>query len=184
MWQYYKAALISEDKIKVINCSWSKMMEHAWIWNKTMDVVHKELLDNPQRVIWVWDYSCCAPFVWTYEDVEKIDVHNAAVTWLEVWRFEDIYIINHDKECYINITQQEFNKDLQDSWKAVVHPLPLLCRAETEDAWWDYHSEINNSIIWAWCWDRIEVKVIPANSKPNFPDYRDETNDLFFKEEL
>ena len=131
MWQYYKAALISEDKIKVINCSWSKMMEHAWIWNKTMDIVHKELLNNPQRVVWVWDYSCCSPFVWVYKGFEKIDVPNAE--WLEVWRFEDIYVINHDKKCYINISEQEFDKELQDNWKSVVHPLPLLCRAESED---------------------------------------------------
>jgi hypothetical protein len=39
----------------------------------------------------------------------------------------------------------------------VVHPLSLLCRAETENAWWDYRSEQGEEYIWYWCWDEIWV---------------------------
>jgi hypothetical protein len=53
MGQYYKAALIREDEIKVISPSGWKMMEHCWYGNTDMKRVEKLLSEKKWRVIWV-----------------------------------------------------------------------------------------------------------------------------------
>ena len=181
MGQYYKACLIQEDNVKVIQPEWMKIMEHSWYGNHTMRRVEKLIFNNPTTIMWVWDYSECAPFCWTYkwkgeENGFQIDYKEDEILQREEGK--NYYLINHSKNVYINMTMQELNKEFQDWDWWVVHPLSLLTRAETEEAWGDYHSDINNSLLWIWCGDTIEVR----DNLDWTSWYRDETNDLYFKE--
>ncbi|MBO7693680.1 MAG: hypothetical protein J6T10_13760 [Methanobrevibacter sp.] len=49
------------------------------------------------------------------------------------------------------MTQQEHDDALKDQWEGVVHPLSLLCRADTETAGGDYRSDINEHLLGLWC---------------------------------
>lgn len=190
MGQYYKACLISETEVKIIRPDWSKLMEHSYYGNLSMDRVEKILSEWSKRVIWMWDYAECAPFVWHYhwdeEDWRCSDRdHCKKDLILEKEGWVNYYLINYSKHEFINMGKQKANKKLQDEFGWVVHPLPLLCRATTEEAWWDYHSEINRDYIWRWCWDKIYIMI----SKVELDDalikeqsIEDMTNILFFKE--
>lgn len=191
MGQYYKAALIREDEIKVISPSGWKMMEHCWYGNTDMKRVEKLLSEKRWRVIWVWDYSQCAAFVWgsclqpekewedDYEPDELLEMDMDDVNIEKVY-----YLVNHTRKEFINMTRQRINKDLDDGQGFVVHPLPLLCRAETEEAWWDYHSEINQNLLWIWCWDEISIDIYDWLREDEFKyfEYQDKTDVYFFKE--
>lgn len=185
MGQYYKACLVSEDEIKVIVPSGIKMMEHCWYGNKGMERVEKLLSEKHYRVMWLWDYSPCASFVWNSplkEDEE--DVSNEEFDLLEHKPDKVYYLVNHTRMEYINMTKQEHNDDIKDNYWDVVHPLWLLCRLETEEAWWDYRSEINQHLLWIWCWDEISVLEVDweREIELDYYKYQDRTNVYFFKE--
>ena len=187
MGQYYKACLIKEDKIKVISPSWWKMMEHCWYGNHDMERIEKLLSEDKYKVMWIWDYSQCAWFVWwdTPLQPEK--------PWEDYYKPDDLlkldvdkkyYLVNHSKKEYINMTKQRMNPDLEDNYWWVVHPLWLLCRADTEEAWWDYHSEVNQDLLWIWCWDEIKVEIYDWDRDEEFKyfEYEDKTDVYYFKE--
>jgi hypothetical protein len=73
----------------------------------------------------------------------------------------------------------------EDQYGWVVHPLPLLCRVETEEAWWDYHSQFPNyDKLWEWCGDEISVEVYDWERTEEFEyfGYKDMTNVYYFIE--
>ena len=123
--------------------------------------IEKLLAEEHYRVIWLWDYSQCAAFAWGSNlRPEK--------GWEDDYKEEELlkhepdkiyYLVNHSRKEYINMNKQEVNKDLEDAWHNVVHPLWLLCRAETEEAGGDYHSEINQDLLWLWCGNEISVEI-------------------------
>lgn len=191
MGQYYKACLITELDFRVIEPNWSKLMEHSYYWNLTMKRVEKLLSMWSRRVIWMWDYAECSPLCRTYRsdsnedrfwaDYDKCDKE----LLLEREEWKNYYLLNYSKGEFINMTRQEMNKDLQDSFWWVVHPLPLLTRATTEFAGWDYHSELNLDKLWRWCWDKIYI----MSSEEELEKYlisqqemKDMTDVLCFKE--
>ena len=190
MGQYFKAALINEEwHVKVVNLDWWKLMEHSWYGNTTMQRVEKLLYREAMNVYWIWDYSIMSGFVWKhkFEDEE-------AKEWDHKYKDDEIlkrkwwdyyYLVNKYSKEFINMTKQEMNKDLESiCW--VVHPLPLLTRAETEEAWWGYHSDIWREYIWKWCWDMISIYHWEdwMELEPYFEDhwYEDMTDIYFFKE--
>lgn len=182
MGQYYKACLLNENRVRVITPDWMKIMEHSWYGNTTMRRVEKLLFNNPMSVMWVWDYSQCAPFCWTYkwvweENWFKVD-YNEIEDLLDREEWKNYFLVNHTRKCYINMTKQENTEEFKSDWRCV-HPLSLLTRCDTEEAWWDYHSDINKDKLWIWCWDEIEVVESDSDT---LDWYTDRTNDLYFKE--
>lgn len=195
MGQYFKAALIwNEWQVKVVNLNGWKLMEHSWYWNESMRRIEKLLYREAWNVYWIWDYSIMSWFVWKHKFEDEEDK-----IWDYKWESysedellqrnpdEDYFLVNHFSWEFINMTRQEMNKDLREDekWKNVVHPLPLLTRAETEEAWWWYHSDIGREHIWKWCWDMISImswkrEEMEKALKDNWK--KDMTDIYFFKE--
>lgn len=164
MGQYYKVALIRprNNSVKVITPDGWKMMEHSYYWNHSMERVEYLLSLSHYKVMWIWDCAQVAPFVWDLkwedsEDMFEYEKEEKEYSRLEHEKGKYYYLVNYTKKEYINMNWQEENEDLKDSFGWVVHPLSLLCRAETENAWWDYRSEQGEEYIWYWCWDEIWI---------------------------
>jgi hypothetical protein len=198
MGQYYKAVAITEKTMHIVVPDWLKIMEHSYYDNFAVMRMEYLLSKQPRKVMWIWDYSATAPFVWTHK--RETDIEN----WIYVedlfriskeWREDELsflerdptkiyYLRNITRNEYINMNRQEVNKEIQDSMWWVVHPLPLLCRAESGESWWDYHSEINKDKLWLWCWDLITIDVVsnPIDECLSADGYKDMTDILYFKE--
>lgn len=192
MGQYFKAALVNNEwKVKVINLNGWKLMEHSWYWNHSMMRVEKLLYRESCNVYWIWDYSIMSSFVWKH----KFEDEEEKMRWDERYLDSEIlkrewadyyYLVNHYSHEFINMTKQEMNKDYQNERWWVVHPLPLLTRAETEEAWWGYYSDIGREYIWKWCWDIISIyhwedwKELELRLEEKW--FKDMTNIYWFKE--
>lgn len=163
MGQYFKAALVDNEwKVKVINLNWWKLMEHSWYWNRSMMRVEKLLYRDAMNVYWIGDYSVMSAMVWKhkFEDEEekmRWDKNYTDDEILQRKEWDNYYLVNHFSKEFINMTKQENNKDLQNDYGWVVHPLSLLTESETETAWWWYYSDVGREYIWKWCWDMISV---------------------------
>lgn len=164
MWQYYKVALIGNEwQLKVVVPDGWKLMEHSYYWSRTMNRIEKLLYREAYNVMRIWDYAQCASFVWKHkaEDEEEISydrkLHPTEI--LDKNPDLDYFLINKSKFEYINMTWQEMNKDLQNEYWRVVHPLPILCRAEWEFWWGDYYGKDawNKEYMWIWSWDIIHI---------------------------
>lgn len=191
MGQYFKAALINNEwDVKVIQPSGWKLMEHSWYWNRSMMRVEKLLYRDAMNVYWIWDYSIMSSLVWKhkFEDEEGKSYderyHDTEVLQRKGWDY--YYLVNNYAHEFINMTKQESNKDYQSNYWWVVHPLPLLTRAETEEAWWWYHSDIGREYIWRWCGDIISVYHWEdwIELEPRFKEkwFEDMTDIYWFKE--
>lgn len=193
MGQYFKAALVdTEWNVKVVNLNGWKLMEHSWYWNHSMQRVEKLLYREARNVYWIWDYSIMSSFVWKHKFEDEEDKQR----WEERYSDSEIlkrnwwdyyYLVNLYSHEFINMTKQEMNKELQNGYWDVVHPLWLLCRAETEEAWWWYYSDTNREHIWKWCWDEITIyhwddwKELEPRLLEKW--FKDMTDIYFFKEE-
>jgi len=189
MGQYYRIALIKEDEVKVIRPDWIKLMEHARYGNKSMQRVEKILSEWHYRPLWIWDYCQAAPFLWCYEWFEEEDCfYNTEEDWERNWilkreEWKVYYLVNHTRKQFIDMWRQE--KKYKDDYWYCVHPLALLCRVDTEEAGWDYHSQFpnfNKQGIWAG--DEIWVSVYDWERLEEFKyfDYKDVTDILYFRE--
>lgn len=195
MWQYYKVAVANNDFFRVVQPDWRKLMEHCYYGTTSMKRIEYLIYKTPSQVYRIWDYSDIAPLVWNPYVTENIQEGInwrfyewwTPVTVLEHEDDKDYYLINRTKMEYINMSKQERNKELSDSYWRTVHPLWLLCRANTEDAGWDYHSDVNREFIGHRFWDRISVSSFD-NSKPldevwnDAWRFADMTEKYYFKE--
>lgn len=187
MWQYYKACLVHNvQDIKIISPGGRKLMEHSWYGNEDMLRVEKLLTEHRYSVIWLWDYSQCAAFAWGSNLKEEKDRDQDYEEGMLLNRKEGMvyYLLNHTRCEYINMTEQENNPELKDGYGSVIHPLPLLCRADTEEAGGDYHAELNKDLQGIWCGNEIQVVEVPAERAKDIEwlSYEDKTNEYFFKE--
>lgn len=192
MGQYYKVALVKETSVKVIEPNGCKLMEHSYYGNLSMRRIEHLLVSDSYRVMRIGDYSEVSPFVWTYkwEDFEDMFVRDEETNkdcLLEHEEWKYYYLVNLCRREFINMKRQEQNENLKDSFWRVVHPLPLLCRTQTEEAGWDYHSEVNADKIWLWAGDKIVVYVSKEPLEEHFTKdkknwYADMTDILYFKE--
>lgn len=191
MGQYYKVAMVKETNVKVIEPDWCKLMEHSYYGNLSMRRIEYLLLNDSYRVMRIGDYSEVSSLVWTYkwedfEDMFRRDENDKE--WLLTRDVsKNYYLVNLSRREFINMTKQEMRKDLQDSFWRVVHPLPLLCRTNTEEAGGDYHSEVNHDKIWLRAGDKIiiyasEVELEESFTKDKKDGYTDMTEILYFKE--
>lgn len=192
MGQYFKAALVDNEwNVKVINPSGWKLMEHSWYWNHSMMRIEKLLYREARNVYWIWDYSIMSSLVWKHkfedeEDKQRGEERYADGEILKRKEADYYYLVNHYSHEFINMTKQEMNKDYQDGNWRVVHPLPLLTRADTEEAWGGYYSDINREHIGKWCGDEISIYHWDdgVELEPRFEEkgYKDMTNIYWFKE--
>lgn len=188
MGQYYKVALIQQQNVKIIQPEGWKLMEHSYYGNLSMKRIEYLLYKNTTQVMRIGDYSQVAPFVWTYKWEDEEDMwrrDEKDVDWLlEHDENYYYYLVNSDTKEFINLTDQEKDKDLVDEYWLTVHPLPLLCRAETEEAWWDYHSYFWKKYIWIWCWDRLYIDRSVERLEDNYKEawLQNRTFNYMFKE--
>lgn len=189
MGQYYKAVLVNEKwDVKVIRPSGWKLMEHSWYENESMNRIQKLLLNNVCNVYWVWDYSAMSWLIWKhfkeveeksydekYDEDELLDIKNSK---------KDYFLVNETSREFINMSKQIRNEDLfEDNWESVIHPLPLLCRNKSEEAGWDYHSDVNKDLIGIWEWDEIRIVEWWVDVEMELSQkYDDRTDVYFFKE--
>lgn len=191
MGQYFKAVLVGNEwQLQVVRPDWRKLMEHSFYGSRTMKFIERILYREARNVMRVWDYSIASSLVWKHEVEDEIELNYDADFPPELFLKRDTdldyFLINKYSYEFINMTRQETNKDLIDSYWDVVHPLPLLTRFETEEAWWWYHSDIGREYIWKRCWDIISIWAWKREEyekalKDNW--YKDMTDVYFFKEE-
>lgn len=191
MWQYYRAVLVKSDwDVKVIKPSGYKLMEHSWYGNESMNRIQKILSEECCSVYWVWDYSAMSAMVWKheFEDMEEIgwneDLPKEKILDIRDDKKNDYFLVNETCREFINMSKQIKNEELfEDNWKNVIHPLPLLCRNKTEEAGWDYHSDINKQLIGIWEWDEIRIVRWWEDVEMELAqNYDDRTDVYFFKE--
>ena len=191
MGQYFKAVLVDNEWfVKVVEPDGWKLMEHSYYWSRTMKRIEKILYRNAYNVYWVGDYSRLAPLVWKhkFENEEEIS-YTKELTKDEVLDIEadtdnNYYLVNQSSREFIDMSKQCRDENLQDWYKRVVHPLPLLCRNETEEAWWWYHSDIGREHIWKWEWDIISIYSWKEDVAMELVNkwFKDMTDIYFFKE--
>lgn len=187
MGQYYRAMLLDKNWPKVYKLNGRKMMEHSRYGNGDMERIEYVLSKNQAHVFWVWDYSNMSALCWwDYKPFEEEEIEYEDKK-LEHKEGKVYYLVNNTKKEYINMTAQENNEKLRDNEndKWVVHPLWLLCRAETEEAWWDYHNQFPNFDKQGyWCGDLISVMEVDWDRTEEFKyfNYRDMTDILYFIE--
>ena len=189
MWQYYKACFINNEwNVKVIRPDGRKLMEHSYYWNRSMKLIEKILFQNAYNVFRIGDYSSMQSFVWKHEFENEIEINYDSEfqdsDFLHRNVDRDYYLVNKSAKEFINMTKQEMKKNLQDEFGRIVHPLPLLCKAPTEDAWWDYHSDVWREFIGRRCGDIITIYCWMWELWKALEDiwYTDMTEKLFFKE--
>lgn len=183
MWQYYRAAIRNWTKVKYFSTydfdNWAKLMEHSYVWNRYVNVVMKELFNNPWRVYWMWDYwndvlenfqlpekAMWAQYV--YDRVWNTKINNEKcwdVVWQIVWaekidneaecRYDLNYwfIVFHDHKTIIDMSQYE-----TDNFS--IHPLPLLTAVWNGQWGWDY-SWVNEDVVWIFAWDYVTIENDP-----------------------
>lgn len=187
MGQYYRAMLLDKNWPKVYKLNGRKMMEHSRYGNGDMERIEYVLSKNQAHVFWVWDYSNMSALCWwDYKPFEEEEIEYEDKK-LEHKEGKVYYLVNNTKKEYINMTAQENNEKLRDNEndKWVVHPLWLLCRAETEEAGWDYHNQFPNFDKQGyWCGDLISVMEVDWDRTEEFKyfNYRDMTDVLYFIE--
>jgi hypothetical protein len=142
-----------------------KLMEHSWLHNNYVNLVLNQLT-KPTKLSWVCDYT--EEDEWNWNNSNEIKLMN-----LNVVKYK--YIINEDKESYIDVDKLEelYKKQSSDGWH--IHPIPILCNIEdSPQGGGDYNEEDSRRSTWSK--DRIWV----SNNKPY--DYKDVTKDCLFFE--
>lgn len=216
MGQYWKPIFLSENN-KPKNYVYShdfgsglKLMEHSWMKNPLVRFVEKQLIDNPQKLVWAGDYadnenpetiteteikliadekneywtsaklrkegvnlySLCDCVAKLTHDEEVKDKYNHNFSEKTIAPLNLKYIINYDKQEYVNKSKVPADKD---GWK--IHPLPLLtCQEDCcGRGGGDYYSEARKEFISRWAKDKIGVafkkKDIPKDFKEIFPKF-------------
>lgn len=209
MGQYYRPLFLTENnKPKAFVDthdfgSGLKLMEHSWLKNPMVRFIERQLMVEPQKVVWAGDYA-------DNEDPKKItsdEIKALADEESEYWNAEKLrreginlyslaecvgklihdfkgrtiapltakYLVNHDKKEFVNKTKTP--KD-SDGW--AIHPLPLLTCEGNGRGGGDFNinaekKQGNVSLIGTWARNRIGV----VSRKSDIPkDYKEITFDL------
>ena len=162
MGQYYKAALLAENKTTILKSflSWtydngSKLMEHSYIGNNFVGAVESALLNKPQRIVWAGDYAdnCKRKKTNIYDRcTENTDVSTKEVSPQSV---KAPYVVNHSKKEFVD--KRKSLKD-KNNFNLRIHPLPLMtCEGCGRDGG-DFHGEDKNNIVGSWARDLISIE--------------------------
>ena len=199
MGQYYRCIFLTENNKPLASVSsydfgsGAKLMEHSWMKNPFVRFVERQLMVEPQKVVWGGDYAdqedpttlspmeikLLADDDSEYTNTEKIKenganlydlsdlvgklTHDENNNYTSVAPLKVKYLINHDKKQFVDKSKSP--KD-SDGWQ--IHPLPLLTCEGNLRGGGDYHSENGQDFIGIWARDKISV----ATKKSNIPkDY-------------
>lgn len=158
MGQYYKIIILGDNQSHtgkeiirmVIHPNASKIMEHSYIGNYTLNqvenIISQKGMFYMSRIVWAGDYAE------NEQDCDKnlyklaIDVdYNVNILYnnpIPEYRF----IINHSKNMYV-----DKNKSVND-----IHPLPLLVSEGNGSGSGDYYGN-NDELCGSWARDVISV---------------------------
>ena len=146
-----------------------KLMEHSYFENRFVNAVCNALIDNPQKVIWLGDYTENGmdlrltkkqiSFLHSVATDKRFRIEptarNQKFDWNEQW-----YLINDTKRTYIDM-KQYFEKaphafrNWNDGEKWVIHPLPLLTASSNGMGGGDYNGELGSDAVGTWCNDAL-----------------------------
>ena len=173
MGQYYRGAILNEEKTEVIKalCCYAhyngaKLMEHSYIGNHYVRAYEKLLgtTFKGKRFVWVGDYAgtniynlaCSYTDDRAKENFKNKHGYDTDKTYIDNIYYENNpycktryykYLLNYDTKQFVKLPR--FNKD-----KWVVHPLPLLCADGNGRGGGDYndngHNDYNKVGIWAY----------------------------------
>ena len=159
MGQYYKPAILGENKKTVIKWMYShdygnglKLMEHSYIGNGFVSAFESLILNKPQRVVWAGDYA--EPCKRRKTNVYKRCLDGNNVVTIDPPTLEQTrYIINHSKKLYVD--KNNYKAIDADDWQ--IHPLPLLTSEGNGQGGGDYYSKNDANLIGTWARDVISV---------------------------
>ena len=176
-----------------------KLTEHSYCGNNFVETIMAQLLNKPGRLAWIGDYHSDGDFAELNPDLpeiieKKFYAHYKCFTSPgyeycckgkhikyynkpeEVKERQGRFIINHDKQCYIDMEEYEKNNltcTEDNDWH--FHPIPLLTAVGNGRGGGDF-SGIGEEDVGCWAGDLLEVR----NVKPN--GYQDVTEDFQFQE--
>lgn len=171
MGQYYMPCLLENDyetnEKPVIGALYShkfgsglKLMEHSWVGNNFVKAVTYMLLGNETNpFVWCGDYADCINNERNMYDYACQDDFDDKYSEKFIADHPDLdkeadlkYIINHSKEQYVVIEDENEN---EDDWQ--IHPLPLLTADGCFRGGGDYPSDGENAdYVGIWAYDIIE----------------------------
>ena len=189
MGQYYMPMLTDKNNNKTVynrdvdgEYTLAKLMEHSWWLNPFVNAICKEVYHNPQRIIWVGDYSDgynpvdptpndipfdeltkIHSYVWTDESVLRIGVKSTDFT------LDDKFLVNHAKKVCLDGNSYYKRCVFDGGW--CIHPLPLLTAIGNGFGVGDYHRGTNLPDVGSWANDLISVEDTVPEGYILMPDY-------------
>lgn len=160
MGQYYRAAILGrrygfKGTIRPYNYgTGTKLMEHSYVGNMFVNAVLAEIMNQPQRVAWIGDYSDSQETFETSLYKDKIDfdyfdkiygyvwdsrkrvLHPHAIPFRQPEDYERFYLINHSRKSYVDLGKCKE----RDDFGYIVSPLPLLTACGNGQGGGDYYS--------------------------------------------
>jgi len=192
--RFYSQAYFSHDYDNGL-----KLTEHSYCGNNFVETVMSQLLNNPGRVAWIGDYHEKGDFAKLNPDLPDIlekrfyehdkcfcrkgDEHYVTGKHVryyaqpeEVKERKGRFILNHDKQCYIDMEEYEKVAPHANDWDDFpFHPIPLLTAVGNGRGGGDFSGD-GEEDIGCWAGDLLEVQC----ARPN--GYRNVTEDIYFHE--
>lgn len=125
-------------------------MEHSYINNNFVDVVIREMLDAPKRLVWAGDYADDEPGGETlYSLVGQVHYAPMELTAVYPEALPVRWVLNHDSRTYVDLHA------VPDTDWGAIHPLPLLTAEGNGRGGGDFRGE--NPYVGQWARDLIQV---------------------------
>lgn len=162
MGQYYRPVLEIDDAVTIygryVDKRWiiSKLMEHSYIGNYTMNTVSKDLFEKKGRLLWCGDYAKDNDIAITGLTVKSIWQVNGDFMKKTQFRVNNLYLCNHDTKEYIYM-KKYIKSNKEESNDLIIHPLSLLTAVGNGRGSGDYNG-INEDYIGLWFWNLISFE--------------------------
>lgn len=171
-----------------------KLTEHSYVGNNFVETVMAQLFNKPGRLAWLGDYHEKEDFAKLNPGLPDIlekrfyEHYKCFVTPgceedckgkhlryynkpTEVQERKGRFILNHDKQCYIDMVEYEKIAPRNGWVDTPLHPLPLLTAVGNKRGGGDYYGPCAED-VGCWAGDLIETQM----ARPN--GYRDVTEDV------
>lgn len=120
MGQYYKPIFLNE-KNKPVSFAYShdfgcglKLMEHSWMKNDFVRFIEKQLIDNPQKLVWAGDYADKEnPSTITEQEIKVLADETNEYWNSDVLRKEGVNLYSLS-DCVAKLVH---NEDVEDKYK-------------------------------------------------------------------
>lgn len=154
-----------------------KLMEHSWLENRFVMNVERNLMGNPQRLVWAGDYAEVEEGITVTDDEGKPaqinlsglcnDSNKLPARVSRIPQYKTRYLVNHSKKEFVD--KKKAPKD-HEGWR--VHPLPILTSEGNGQGGGDYRGQ-NEKYVGTWARDIISVESEKpdANYKEITPNF-------------